>query len=87
MLPRTGLQLKPKVQLQSETEERENTKALVNRMNNSNKPKVISANNKQRVSPKPQNSPPHPQPQRSQRRNSSAVQNVISTVNNATSLV
>lgn len=54
-----------------------------------NKPKVISANPKPRVSPKPQNSPPHPYPETNahkQRRNS-AIQNVISTVSNATNVI
>ena len=54
-----------------------------------NKPKVISANHKPRVSPKPQNSPPHPYPEHNaykQRRNS-AIQNVISSVSNATNAI
>lgn len=93
MLPRSGLPLKPKVHLtkDNEIDERENTKALGNRSNMGviNKPKLIqgSVNNKQRISPKPQNSPPHPQPQNTSQRRNSVIQNVISTVNNATNVV
>jgi hypothetical protein len=57
-------------------------------MNVNPKPRMISNNSKQRMSPMPQNSPPPPQPQKSQRRNTaSAIQNVISSVTNATSAV
>ena len=62
---------------------------------NVNKPKIItnkqSPNDnkyKQRISPKPQNSPPHPHPQqKNNQRRHSDIQNVISTVNNAKSTV
>lgn len=87
MLPRNGLQLKPNgYGKQVEVEERENSKALGNRINVNNKPKPISVN-KKRVSPRPQNSPPPPQPQSVSERRTSAIQKVISSVSSATNAV
>lgn len=95
MLPRNGIRPEPRplhAKSQDDMEdERENTKALGNRINqNNNKPKVISASHKTRVSPRPQHSPPQPYPESGlsrQRKQSAAIQNVISTVSNATSAI
>ena len=55
-------------------------------MNNTKQPKVIAPNPKQRPSPRPQpqNSPPAPQ---RVRKTSTNIQNVVSSVNSATSAV
>ena len=53
-----------------------------------NKPKVISANPKHRVSPRPQNSPPQPYPEPNiSKHRKQSVKEVISSVSNATNAI